>query len=123
MILFSSFSTYKTIPIRSLPLSLVPNPVKSWKFGYYEKLFPSEELIRSINFRVLDGSRFPELYRESVLSVLNVHEIILDLYERINDSDYVAIALVDYGEPHKVRPAKELYDWFSSAGYAVAKWK
>lgn len=123
MIVFSSFQRYKTVPItKCLPFSIVPNPVKGWGFGYYEKLFPTEELIRSINFGLLDSSQFSGLYKKSTLDILDVHETILDIYGYTKLGDYTAIILVDYGQQHKVCPTREVYDWVTEAGYAVTVW-
>jgi len=110
----SYFGNIKNLPKNIIPISIAGKKPDWYKGEEYKELAPEIEFWREWE-RTKDNYYYLQEYSKQILDTLNVIQVVSELYNLINEDEY--ICLVCYEEPWKFCHRHLVKKWLSSYGF------
>ena len=117
----SYFSNVKKLPTYILPISIANITPNGWKYPIYQKLAPSDKLLRNWK-QTHDNLDYIFDYEDEILNNYKISDIINDLSNYLHD-EYTDIALICYEKPNDFCHRHLVADWFKQNHIPCKEWE
>lgn len=119
MIFTSYFAKLKSLPDNIIPISICGKAPQWYKGLQYKKLAPKYDFF--IKWKENHNNYYYiKCFNEQVLSELNPHQVLDELYNLSKDKD---IALICYEKPSDFCHRHLVAEWFNKNGISCKEWE
>ena len=119
MIFTSYFAKLKSLPDNIIPISICGKAPQWYKGLQYKKLAPKYDFFMKWKENH-DNDYYIKCFNEQVLSELNPHQILNELYNLSKDKD---IALICYEKPSDFCHRHLVSEWFNKHNIYCKEWE
>ena len=119
MIYTSYFANLKQLPDNIIPIAIYGRRPNWYKGLHYSKLAPKYDFFMKWKENH-DNDYYIKCFNEQVLSELNPHQVLDELYNLSKDKD---IALICYEKPDDFCHRHLVADWFNANGIECNEWE
>ena len=119
MIFTSYFAKLRILPDDIIPISICGKAPRWYKGLQYKKLAPKYDFFMKWKENH-DNDYYIKCFNEQVLSELNPHQVLDELYNLSKDKD---IALICYEKPSDFCHRHLVAEWFNANGIECKEWE